>query len=112
MSANLAVVSPPKETTSVVTRNRIVCFVNDDLSAAALRKGLEGANLEVKRGTIRNAIRLLEADTELLALVVDISQIADPLTELERLSRVCPADVKVAVVGESSDIQFYRALME
>jgi pilus assembly protein CpaE len=86
--------------------------VNDDLSAAALRKGLEGANLEVKRGTIRNAIRLLEADTELMALVVDISEIGDPLTDLERLSRVCPADVKVAVVGESSDIQFYRALME
>ena len=48
MSANIAVVSPPEETTSVVTRNRIVCFVNDDLSAAALRTGLEGSNLEVK----------------------------------------------------------------
>ena len=49
MSANIAVVSPPEETTSVVTRNRIVCFVNDELSAAALRKGLEGSNLEVKQ---------------------------------------------------------------
>src|SRR5215467_10598105 len=45
MSANIAVVSPPEETTSVVTRNRVVCFANDDLSAAALRKGLEGSNL-------------------------------------------------------------------
>src|SRR5262245_35763092 len=112
MSANIAVVSPPEETTSVVTRNRIVCFVNDDLSAAALRKGLEGSNLEVKRGTIRNAIRMLETDTELFALVADISEIDDPIDELESLSRVCPADVRVALIGESRDIPFYRALME
>ncbi len=90
MSANIAVASPPEETPSVVTRNRIVCFVNDDLSAAALRRGLEGSNLEVKRGTIRNTIRMLETDTELFALVADISEIDDPITELERLSRVCP----------------------
>src|ERR1700739_2870036 len=112
MSGNIAVVSPPEETTSVVTRNRIVCFVNDDLSAVALRKGLEGSNIEVKRGTIRNAIRMLETDTELFALVADISGIDDPLTELERLSRVCPPDVLVALIGESREITFYRELME
>src|SRR6266581_3743444 len=112
MSANIAVVSTPEETTSVVARNRIVCFVNDDLSAAALLKGLEGGNLEVKRGTIRNAIRMLETDTDLLALVADISEVDDPFTELERLSRVCPADVRVALIGDNKDITFYRALME
>ena len=112
MSANIAVVNPPEETTSVVARNRIACFVNDDLSAAALRKGLDGSNLEVRRGTIRHAIRMLETDTELFALIVDISEIDDPLTELERLSGVCPPDVRVALIGESTDIPFYRALME
>src|SRR5258707_1157933 len=111
MSANLAVVSPPEVTTSVVSRNRIVCFVNDDLSAAVLSKGLEGSNLEVKRGTIHNAIRMLETDTEIFALVADISGIDDPFTELERLSRVCPPDVRVALIGESTDIAFYRSLM-
>ena len=111
MGVNIAAVSPPEETPSVVIRNRIVCFVNDDLSAAALRKGLEGSKLEVKRGTIRNAIRMLETDTELLALVADISEIDDPITELERLSRVCPADVRVALIGESTDISLYRMLM-
>jgi pilus assembly protein CpaE len=112
MSVNVAAVGPPGETPSAVIRNRVVCFVNDDLSAAALRTGLEGSNLEVRRGTIRNAIRMLETDTELLALVADISELSDPITELERLSRVCPADVRVALIGESTDIPFYRALME
>ena len=73
MSVNMAVVSPPEEAASLVTRNRIVCFINDDLSAAVLSKGLEGSNLEVKRGTIHHAIRMLETDTELFALVADIS---------------------------------------
>src|SRR6187431_3558120 len=98
MNASMAVVSPPEETTSLVTRNRIVCFVNDDLSAAVLRKGLEGSNLEVKRGTIRNAIRMLETDTELFALVADISGVEDPFAELERLASVCPPDVRVALI--------------
>ncbi len=112
MSASVATVLRPEDTPSVVTRNRVVCFVNDDLSAAALRTGLEGSALEVKRGTIRNAVRMLETDTDFLALVADISEVADPFTELERLSRVCPADVHVALIGDNTEIAFYRALMD
>src|SRR5437660_11416324 len=108
----MAVVSPAEESPSVATRNQIVCFVNDDLSAAALRKGLEGSNLSIRRGTIRHAIRMLETDAELHALVTDISGIDDPFTELERLAGVCPPDVRVALIGESREITFYRELME
>ena len=81
----------PKKLTSVVTRNRIVCFVNDELSAAALRKGLEGSNLSIKRGTIRNAIRMLETDTDLFALVTDISGIDDPIYRTGKAGRRLPA---------------------
>ena len=112
MSANIAAVSPADAPASVVTRDRIVCFINDELSAAALRKGLEGSNLSIRRGTIRNAIRMLETDTELSALVTDISGIDDPFAELERLAGVCPPDVRVALIGESREITFYRELME
>lgn len=112
VNINMAEVGTPEETTSVVTRNRIVCFVNDELSAAALRKGLEGSNLLIKRGTIRNAIRMLERDTDLAALVTDISGIDDPIIELERLASVCPPDVRVVVIGENREITFYRELMD
>ena len=112
MSVNMAMVSPPDEAPSVATRNRIVCFVNDEISAAALRKGLEGSNVSIRRGTIRNAIRMLESDTELFALVADISGIDDPFIELDRLSAVCPPDVLVALIGDSREITFYRELME
>jgi pilus assembly protein CpaE len=111
MSLN-AVVSPLQDAPSADVRTRIVCFVSDDLSAEALSKGLGGGRLEVKRGTIRNALRMLERDTDLFALVVDISQVSGPIADLKRLARVCPADVRVAVIGENTDIPFYRALME
>jgi pilus assembly protein CpaE len=109
---NMAVVSPPEEASSVIARHRVVCFVNDDVSEAALRKGFEGSNISIKRGTIRTAIRALETDTDLFALVADVSGIEDPFTELERLARVCPPDVRVALIGESREINFYRELME
>jgi pilus assembly protein CpaE len=109
---NMAVAGTPEEMTSLVTRNRVVCFVNDEDSATALRKGLEGSNLVIRRGTIQHAIRMLETDTELFALVTDISGSDDPFTELERLAGVCPPDVRVALIGDSREITFYRELME
>jgi len=112
MSVNMAMVEPPEETASLLTRNRVVCFVNDELSAVALRKGLEGSNVVIRRGNIRHATRMLETDTDLFALVTDISGIDDPFTELERLASVCPPDVKVALIGDNREITFYRELME
>jgi pilus assembly protein CpaE len=112
MTVNVAPIKAPEAASSSLIRDRIVCFVNDDLSAEALLKGLEGCNLEVKRGSIRNAIRMLETDTELLALVADLGEVDDPFAELENLSRVCPADVRVALIGDNKEIAFYRALMD
>src|SRR5579859_1902041 len=109
---NVAVMNSPAEVTSIVSRDRIICFVNDDVSAAALRKGLEGNNLSIKRGTIRHAIKMLETDTDLFALVTDIRGVDDPFAELERLASVCPPDVRVALIGENREITFYRQLME
>jgi pilus assembly protein CpaE len=109
---NMALTNPPENAAPTATRNRVVCFVNDEDSAMALRKGLDGANLSIRRGTIRHAIRMLETDTDLFGLVVDISGIDDPFGELERLAVVCPPDVRVAVVGDNREIIFYRELME
>src|SRR4051794_4469791 len=108
---NMALLSPP-EAASAATRDRVICFVNDEESAAALRKGLDGSNLTIRRGTIRNAVKMLETDTELFALVTDISGLADPFSELERLASVCPPDVRVALIGDSREITFYRDLID
>jgi pilus assembly protein CpaE len=109
---NMALTNLPEGAPAPSTRNRIVCFVNDEVSAGALRKGLDGGNLSIRRGTIRHATKMLETDTDLSGLVVDISGFDDPFAELERLAVVCPPDVKVCVVGDNREIIFYRELMD
>jgi pilus assembly protein CpaE len=112
MSANISVVpSAQDEPVASLVRNRIVAFVSDDLSAAALRHGLEGTNLEVKRGTIRDAVRMLATDTEIFGLVVDTCGMSDPLAELEALSSICPPDVLVTVIGDSDSASTYRTIV-
>jgi pilus assembly protein CpaE len=109
---SIAVVpSAQEEPVASLVRNRIVAFINDDLSAAALRHGLEGTNLEVKRGTIRDAVRMLATDTEIFGLVVDTCGMSDPLAELEALSNICPPDVLVTVVGDSDSASIYRTIV-
>jgi len=113
MSTALAVEAPPQRS-SVVTRNRIVAFARDDITLSAIRVGLEGVpqDVEVKRGDIYSAVHLLEQDTELHSVIADISEISDPLAALEDLARVCPADVSVALIGDSNDLSLYRTIME
>lgn len=114
MSATNAVLQTETVATTLVARRPIVAFVSDDISASALRTGFEGIEqtFEVKRGTIRNAIRMLEDTTEFHSIIADISGLADPLLALEDLARVCPPDVTVALVGENTDIAFYRKMLE
>jgi pilus assembly protein CpaE len=113
-ASNRAVVAALEPTTSIVARKRIAAFVNDDISISALRTGLEGIpqTLELKRGNIRNAVRLLESDSELHSVIADCNGLDNPIAALEDLARVCPADVMVALIGDSTDIAFYRTLMD
>ncbi len=118
MRTNIALAEPavtePAKPTSLMTRNRIAAFVDDDVSAAALRTGLEDAaqTLDLKRGDIRSAIRLLQNDTDLHSVVADISGIVDPIAVIEDLARVCPADVAVALIGDRDDMAFYRTVKD
>ena len=91
--------------------DRIVAFVNDEVSTTAFRTALHDTHLDLRKGNIRHAIRMLETDYELSALIVDISGIDDPIKALEDLARVCPTDVPVALIGDNSDIAFYRAML-
>ena len=109
MDGNIAVSVQPER--SFLRCDRIVAFVNDEASTTALRTALDDAHLDLKKGNIRHAIRLLETDYELSALIVDISGVDDPIKALEDLAQVCPTDVPVALIGDNSDIAFYRAML-
>jgi len=92
---------------------RVVAFVTDDASMAALRVGLLplAEDLDIRRGTVRQAIRFFEKQVPAQAVVVDVTGIEDAQATLDDLARVCPPDVQVFVVGENTDITFYRLLV-
>jgi pilus assembly protein CpaE len=92
---------------------RVVAFVTDDSSMAALRVGLLplAEELDIRRGTVRQAIRFFEKQVPAQAVIVDVTGIEDAQATLDDLARVCPPDVQVFVVGENTDITFYRLLV-
>jgi pilus assembly protein CpaE len=92
---------------------RVVAFVTDDVSMAALRVGLLplAEELDIRRGTVRQAIRFFEKQVPAQAVIVDVTGIEDAQATLDDLARVCPPDVQVFVVGENTDITFYRLLV-
>lgn len=92
---------------------RIIAFVADEDSANALRMGLIGVadDLDLRRGTIRHALRAFEREAGAQAAIIDVSGIADAHSELEALARVCPPDIKMLVIGDSDEIGFYRLLV-
>ncbi|MFC7738515.1 CpaE family protein [Roseomonas sp. GCM10028921] len=90
----------------------LVAFVTDEESEAALRGGLVdlGVGLTVRKGDARTAARALEREPTPYALLVDISGLADPLGALDALAGVCAPDVRVLVIGESSNLALYRRM--
>ncbi|MCX7384625.1 MAG: AAA family ATPase [Alphaproteobacteria bacterium] len=93
---------------------KVLAFVGDADSVEALRVGLQalGGGIDLRRGTIRQAIRYLEKETPPRAIVVDVSDAENAQSALDDLARVCPPDVQVFVVGDNHDINFYRLLVD
>ncbi len=84
-------------------------FVSDEASEAAIRGGLgDVLGAQMRRGTVRTAVKVLEKETTPRVLIVDISGVEDPFAALDDLAGVCTPDVRVLVVGERTEIGFYR----
>lgn len=94
--------------------HRVVSFVADDASEAALRTGLAslGRELEMRRGGLPQAMKFLEKDISFRAVIVDLSGLEDPEPALESFAQVCPPDVMVLAIGDNGDIGFYRNLVQ
>jgi pilus assembly protein CpaE len=91
----------------------LLAFANDGRTEQILREVLLGAapdRAEVRRGDLVSATRLLSHTPTPAVLVVDIAGIEQPLAALDDLARVCEPDVKVLVIGDREDVDFYRDL--
>ncbi|HEX2526651.1 MAG TPA: division plane positioning ATPase MipZ [Geminicoccus sp.] len=94
-------------------RTALLAFVADEESEAAIQAGLADtmAGAQIRRGTARTAARFLANEATPRVLLVDISGIEDPISALNELAAVCTPDVRVLVVGDRSEVSFYRELI-
>ena len=95
------------------TARKIVAFVQDEESAAALRTGLTPVadDLDIRRGGLRHAVRFFEKEPPSRMAIVDIAAEENPQAALDDLARVCPPFVPVIVLGDNTEIGFYRLLV-
>lgn len=90
-------------------RPALMVFVAEEASETAIRGGLgDVLGMQMRRGTVRTAVKALEKEITPRVLIVDISGVEDPFSALDDLASVCTPDVRVLVVGERTEIGFYR----
>ncbi len=101
--------SPIPESSS--DRAAAMAFLLDDATETALRGGLaeQLSSVQIRRGGIRAAVRALKHEPSPRVLLVDASGLEDdPVKALDALAAVCSPDIKVIVLGDRADIEFYR----
>jgi pilus assembly protein CpaE len=94
-------------------RPRVIAFVSDQETETALREGLMEAvpqGFEIRRGTVRVAMAALQNMPTPRVLIVDVSGEDQPLSALGELSDVVEPDVRVLVIGDREDLNFYRQM--
>ncbi len=93
-------------------RATLLGFVIDADSERALTDGLAELvpSCQVRRNSIRQATALLRKMPSPDVLVVDISGDDAPLAALHDLSEVVEPSTRVLVVGDRTDMNFYRSL--
>jgi pilus assembly protein CpaE len=94
-------------------RPRVIAFVSDQDTETALREGLMEAvpqGFEIHRGTVRAAMVALQNMPTPQVLIVDVTGEDQPLSALGELSDVVEPDVRVLVIGDREDLNFYRQM--
>ena len=93
-------------------RPAALAFANDPDSEAVLKTAFrEEAPGSVLRGDITKAIQHLSANRSPRVLVVDISNVALPVTQIHQLADVCEPGVSVIVIGNRDEVGLYRDLL-
>lgn len=95
------------------SRKPLIGFARDAATEAALRDGFAEAlpgGGDIRRGSLQDAIAAMREEPTPQLLLVDVSGEAQPLAALEDLAHVLEPDVRVLVVGDREDMDFYRRL--
>jgi pilus assembly protein CpaE len=99
-------VASGKESTALV-------YVSDENSAGLIRQSFNDlglSNVQFTIGDVRTATAAMAAQPSPRLLVVDISDVDDPVARIGELAQVCEPGTGVIVIGRDNDIRLYRQL--
>lgn len=105
----------PRVAQSSGGRERFTAFVGDEASERVVRQCVTDLALpfsSVHRGGIARAIAHLSAERSPAVLMVDVSGVELPVSEIHHLAEVCEPGVSVIVIGDRNDVGLYRDLVQ
>nr|WP_321983197.1 AAA family ATPase [uncultured Lichenicoccus sp.] len=94
-------------------RPSVTAFVSDPATEQLLVEGLSEVmprGIDVRRMPCRQAIALLRKMPTPRVLIIDVSGEDQPIALLVDLSQVVEPDVRVLVIGDRQDVNFYREI--
>jgi pilus assembly protein CpaE len=94
--------------------SRVVAFLCDDVThqtVARLASEMGWRQPVIERGGIHVAIENLAGGSSPDLLIVDLSDSADPLGDINALADVCEPDTRVIALGTVNDVKLYRGLV-
>ncbi len=96
-----------------VAAQTVQVFTRDRDATATIQRSLSALNVvdaEFTHGDIETAITILAEQPSPRLLIVDISEVTDPVVRVNELAEVCEPNTGVIVIGERNDIVLYRDL--
>jgi pilus assembly protein CpaE len=104
----------PMTARAAALRDPFSAFVADEATAEILRPIVVEhgwAPEKVNKGGLRNAVQTLSVSASPAILFVDLSESADPLSDINALAEVCEPGTVVIAAGQVNDVRLYRDLL-
>ncbi len=100
--------------TSYTSEMTLLALVTDSETEAVLKeipfKEL-GIAAKILRGNSKFAFNYLKKNDSPSLLIVDLSEAALPITEMEKISGVCEPSIHVIALGKDNDVSIFRQLL-
>lgn len=103
----------PRSSSPRLPAPTVQVFTRDPDAEAVVRQSLGTLNapdVDFVRGDIGNAITTLAEQPSPRLLIVDVSDVTDPVQRVSELAEVCEPNTGVIVIGKRNDIVLYRDL--
>lgn len=96
------------------TRDPFTAYVCDDLTLEVVRTVCDEMGWPQEKafkGGLRNAVQSLSVSASPQVLLVDLSELGDPINDINGLAEVCEPGTVVIAMGQVNDVRLYRDLM-